>query len=90
MKKISYILSLALAGAFFSGCSEEEIVFDHEQPAFEIKENSILLEVIAPKETTADAELYIAGAFNGGEEAAVGNMQWQLEKSTKVDAKWGI
>ena len=90
MKKISYILSLALAGAFFSGCSEEEIVFDHEQPAFEIKESSILLEVIAPKETTADAELYIAGAFNGGEEAAVGNMQWQLEKSTKVDGKWGI
>ena len=37
MKKISYILSLALAGAFFSGCSEEEIVFDHEQPAFEIR-----------------------------------------------------
>lgn len=90
MKRTLYILSLALAGAFLGSCSEEEIVFDHELPAFETKENSILLEVIAPKETTAAEELYIVGAFNGGEEAAVGNMQWQLEKSTKVDGKYGI
>ena len=77
---------LGLLGA----CTEkEEIVFDHEQPAFEIKENAILIEAIMPQGTAEDDAIYIVGPFNG-EDAAVGNMQWQMEHSTVIPEKWGI
>ena len=71
-------------------CAQEEIVFDHEKPAFETKEGMILLEVIVPTSTKADDVIYISGAFNGGDEAAKGDVTWQLEKSTTIDKKWGI
>ena len=71
-------------------CTQEEIVFDHEKPAFETKEGMILLEVIVPTSTKADDVIYISGAFNGGDEAAAGDVTWQLEKSTTIDKKWGI
>lgn len=71
-------------------CAQEEIVFDHEQPAFETKEGMILLEVIVPSSTKADDVIYISGAFNGGDEAAAENVMWHLEKSTTIDKKWGI
>ena len=71
-------------------CAQEEIVFDHEKPAFETKEGMILLEVIVPTSTKADDVIYISGAFNGGDEAAAGDVTWQLEKSTTIDKKWGI
>ena len=70
--------------------AQEEIVFDHEQPAFETKENMILLEVIVPTSTKADDVIYISGAFNGGDEVAAENVMWHLEKSTTIDKKWGI
>lgn len=76
--------------ALLGSCDkQEEIVFDHEQPQFELKENAILLEVIMPQGTTAAEELYIAGAFNGGDEA-VGKLEWKLEKAPNSDVKWGI
>ena len=71
-------------------CTQEEIVFDHEKPAFETKEGMILLEVIVPTSTKADDVIYISGAFNGGDEAAADNVMWHLEKSTTIDKKWGI
>ena len=71
-------------------CAQEEIVFDHEKPAFETKEGMILLEVIVPTSTKADDVIYISGAFNGGDEAAASDLRWQLEKSTTIDKKWGI
>ena len=63
---------------------------DDELPQFEIKANAILLEVIMPKGSAADDEYYIVGDFNGGAEAAVGNLEWQLEKATGSESKWGI
>lgn len=71
-------------------CAQEEIVFDHEQPAFETKEGMILLEVIVPSSTKADDVIYISGAFNGGDEVAAEDVRWHLEKSTTIDKKWGI
>lgn len=71
-------------------CAQEEIVFDHEQPAFETKESMILLEVIVPSSTKADDVIYISGAFNGGDEVAAEDVRWHLEKSTTIDKKWGI
>lgn len=87
-KNLLYFLIPFLA--CFAACEKEEIVFDHELPAFEIKEGNILLEVIVPRETVEGDAIYIAGAFNGGDEAAVGDAKWQLEKSTVIPEKWGI
>ena len=90
MKKIfKRILALPMLALAMS-CGQEEIVFDHELPAFETKEGSILLEVIVPTTTKDDDVIYIAGEFNGGDEAAAEDITWQLEKSTTVDRKWGI
>lgn len=92
MKKNKFWL-LALLLPFLgmmSSCSEDDIVFDHELPQFEIQQGKILLEVIVPQATNAADEIYIAGAFNGGEEAAVDNPTWALQKSENTNLKWGI
>ncbi|MDL2221732.1 hypothetical protein LJC35_04180 [Parabacteroides sp. OttesenSCG-928-N08] len=90
MKKIIYLLLMLPLIAMLGGCSErEEIVFDHEQPQFEIKENAILLEVIMPVGSILTHEYYITGAFNGGEEA-IGNPEWKLEAAPGNSMKWGI
>lgn len=90
MKKIFNWL-IALPALFLLGaCAPEDIVFDHEKPAFDTKDGQILLEVIVPSSTKADDVIYIAGAFNGGDEVAAENTMWHLEKSTTIDKKWGI
>lgn len=73
MKKtnIFNILMLALLPMLWA-CSKDEIVFDSELPQFETRAGYQLLEVIVPQATTATDRIYIAGAFNGGAEAAVG------------------
>lgn len=90
MKKIYNWLLLPLLMLLVSCTAREEIVFDHEQPAFDTKDGMILLEVIVPSSTKADDVIYISGAFNGGDEAAADNAMWHLEKSTRIDRKWGI
>jgi hypothetical protein len=88
MKKI---LLLPLVALLAGGCEKaENIVFDHEQPLFELQSNAILLEVIMPQGTTADDAIYIVGEFNGGEEVAVEQVQWKLEKAAQSNHKWGI
>lgn len=91
MKKIniSYILMLALLPMLWA-CSKEEIIFDSELPQFETRAGYQLLEVIVPQNTSATDKIYIAGAFNGGADAAAGDPRWELEKAPKTDAKWGI
>ena len=74
----------------FGSCAQEDIVFDHEKPAFETKDGQILLEVIVPSTTKADDVVYISGPFNGGDEVAEADVTWHLEKSTTIDKKWGI
>ncbi len=91
MKKIVYWLFMLPLFALLNGCDDTDtIIFDDELPQFEIKANAILLEVIMPKGSAADDEYYIVGDFNGGAEAAVGNLEWQLEKATGSESKWGI
>ena len=90
-KKLIYILLiLPLLGLLSSCHDDDEIIFDHELPQFEIKANAILLEFIVPQGTRTDDNLYIVGDFNGGEELAVGDMNWLLERSAGNDIKWGI
>ena len=91
MKK-SYVLNLLLLAivALFGGCSKEEIVFESELPRFELRPGYQLLEVIMPWGTFADDEIYIVGDFNGGEEKAVGDPRWLLQKAPDTDVKWGI
>lgn len=91
-KKIFSLLLLVLPFmAMLSSCDDDkEIIFDHELPQFELRADRILLEVIMPQGTATDDKLYIVGAFNGGEEVAVGDVRWQLEKAQGNDVKWGI
>ena len=90
-KNLIYILLILPLLGLLSGCQDDdEIIFDHELPQFEIKSNAILLEFIVPQGTRTDDNLYIVGEFNGGEELAVGDMNWQLERSSNNDIKWGI
>ena len=76
---------LLLFVVFISSCEKEEIVFDHE-----LRSDAILLEVIMPQGTGADEIIYIAGDFNGGQDAASGDLKWQMEKAANNDVKWGI
>ena len=73
-----------------AGCSKDEIIFDSELPRFELRPGYQLLEVIVPQGTIPTDKIYIVGEFNGGQEAAVGNPMWQLEKASDTDVKWGI
>lgn len=86
----SLLLALPLIAGLSACDDKEEIIFDHELPQFELRSDAILLEVIMPQGTAADDRIYIAGPFNGGDEAAVGNPDWQLEKAQGNDIKWGI
>ena len=52
-------------------------MFDHELPQFELRSDAILLEVIMPQGTGADEIIYIAGDFNGGQDAASGDLKLQ-------------
>ena len=91
MKKIySLVLALLAITSVMSSCSSnEDIVFDHERQQFATRADRILLEFIAPFGTTADEEIYITGAFNGGEEA-VGDPQYLLTKAPDSNEKWGV
>lgn len=91
MKKTIYLLFILPLLSLLGSCdSDDPIVFDHEQPQFEMKTNAILLEVILPQGSTATDEYYIVGDFNGGFDEAIDNQEWKLEHSTSNDMKWGI
>ncbi len=89
-KNLFYLLLMITLQVSLGSCdNREEIVFEHELPQFELKENAILLEVIMPQGTKAEDNIYIVGEFNGGDEA-IGQIEWQLEKATGNEVKWGI
>ncbi len=91
MKRIiNRLLLLPLVALAVSGCTKEEIVFDHEKPQFEIRSDAILLEVILPTNSVDDDSYFIVGPFNGGAEVAVDNPTWQLQRAETGIRKWGI
>ena len=90
MKRIlSYLTIPALFLAAAACAPKEEIKFAHEEQAFDTRSDRILVEAILPQATAADDEVYIIGAFNGGE-AAVGNSAYRLTRSAAIPAKWGV
>ena len=90
MKRIlSYLTIPALFLAAASCAPKEEIEFAHEAQAFDTRSDRILVEAILPQATAADDEVYIIGAFNGGE-SAVGNSAYRLTRSMAIPAKWGV
>ena len=90
-RNLIYLLLVLPLLVLLGSCDDkEEIVFDHELPQFELKENAILLEVIMPQGTSKDDEIYIVGEFNGGEDVAVEQLEWRLEKASNSEVKWGI
>lgn len=91
-KNIIWILTLlaCIAGAL-SSCSNDDIVFDHEQPAFPIQDGKILFEVILPTGTTEDEDVYITGPFNGlSDKNVIGNDLWKLNMKDANTGKRGI
>lgn len=91
MKNKILWLALLLFPMLLGSCSKnEDIVFDHERQMFEIQEGKILLEVILPSATTAGEEIYISGAFNGGDEAAVGNEAYKLIRTEATSIKRAV
>ncbi|MGI6233489.1 MAG: hypothetical protein ACOYJF_11705 [Prevotella sp.] len=81
---------LPLLGVLFS-CSEEDIVFDHERPGFELRADRILFETILPSNTAADDDVYIVGAFNGlDDKSVIGNETFKLKHSDTIPEKYGI
>ena len=89
MKKILQYLSLPFLALTAFSCTSEPLVFDHEQQAFETRSDMILIEAIMPQASTADEEIYIIGAFNGGE-SAIGNATYKMTHSTTIASKWGV
>ena len=92
MKKLyKFLLPALLPVMALTACDDkEEIVFESQFPQFELRSDAVLYEVIMPQGTLAEEELYISGAFNGGDELAVGDPRWRLEPAENVDYKWGI
>lgn len=92
MKKLNIFGLFLLMLTFFTGCKEETIVLTSELPQFETREGLMLLEGIVPYGTGINDQVYIYGAFNGGEEA-IGNPEWLLQRGNPqsgVPAKFGI
>ena len=89
MKRIISYLTIPALFLAASCAPKEEIEFAHEAQAFETRSDRILVEAILPQATAADDEVYIIGAFNGGE-AAVGNSAYLLTRSAAIPAKWGV
>ena len=90
MKKIFKTILIGLTALAALGCvKEQSLLFDHEQAAFATQDGQILIEAILPTSTAADDAVYICGPFNGGE-AAIGNIDYLLQKSETIDGKWGI
>lgn len=88
--KLAAVL-LPLIGITGSCSDKEDIVFDHEQAAFEIQSDKILLEVIPAPSTADEEDIYIVGAFNGmDDETVIGNGKYMLTPSTTVKNKRGI
>ena len=88
MKKILFAISMILP-MLFIGCEQAPIVFEHEKPQFDLKENAILLEVIVPAGTSAKDEIDIVGAFNGNDTIHDVNPDYLLQKAKKgFDAQY--
>ena len=84
-------LLLPLLGMVSSCSDKEDIVFDHEQAAFETKADAILMEAIMPASTTAEEDVYIVGAFNGlDDKSVIGNEKYKLTPSEIIAEKRGI
>ena len=89
MKRFFTYLILPVLTLAASCAKTEPIDYAHEQQAFKTLSDKILLEVIMPQASASTDEIYIVGAFNGGE-AAIGNASYLMTHSETITSKWGI
>ncbi len=89
MKRFLTFFILPVLALAVSCVQKEAIEFAHEQPAFQTRNDMILLEVIMPQASASTDEIYIVGEFNGGE-AAIGNPTYLMTHSETITSKWGI
>ncbi len=89
MKRFFTYLILPVLALAASCAKTEPVDFAHEKQAFKTLSDKILLEVIMPQASASTDEIYIVGAFNGGE-AAIGNASYLMTHSETITSKWGI
>ena len=89
MKRFFTYLILPVLALAASCAKTDPVDFAHEQQAFKTLSDKILLEVIMPQASASTDEIYIVGAFNGGE-AAIGNASYLMTHSETITSKWGI
>ena len=85
MRKLTKLCLSAIIPLFMlAGCAKEEIVFPIEEQQFEVRDGYILIEVIAPNETSISSDvLYITGEFSN-------NKRLELTRAEYMDYKYGI
>ncbi len=89
MKRFFTYLILPVLALAASCAKTEPIEYAHEQQAFQAQSDKILLEVIMPQASASTDEIYIIGAFNGGD-AAIGDASYLMTHSETITSKWGI
>ena len=91
MKKfLKYILVVVSLAIMAGGCATKEIAFDHENASFEVKDNMILVEAIAPLGILSEDVLFIAGPALGDSVSVVNNPKMRLEQSIDESRKWAL
>ena len=90
MKRVFKYLALSALAVFSASCIQrEELSFKHEDQAFQTQPDKILVEVIMPQASATTDDIYIIGAFNGGEES-IGDPVYRMVHSETITSKWGI
>lgn len=90
MKRVFKYLALSALAVFSASCIQrEELSFKHEEQAFQTQPDKILVEVIMPQASATTDDIYIIGAFNGGEES-IGDPVYRMVHSETITSKWGI
>ena len=90
MKRVLKYLALSALAVVSASClNREELSFRHEEQAFQTQPDKILVEVIMPQASATTDDIYIIGAFNGGEES-IGDPVYRMVHSETITSKWGI
>jgi len=90
MKRVLKYLALSALAVVSASClNREELSFRHEEQAFQTQPDKILVEVIMPQASATTDDIYIIGAFNGGEES-IGDPVYHMVHSETITSKWGI
>ena len=91
MKKIVYWLFMLPLFALLNGCDDTDTIYSMTNClSSKSRRTPYCWKLSCRKAVLPMTNTTLWGDFNGGAEAAVGNLEWQLEKATGSESKWGI